>query len=39
MSAMVNHWRDSDVTIVALYNVENVGERNDAAALRDTVLD
>lgn len=38
VSAIVNHWADRDVTVVALCNVEETDEINPAGALRDAVL-
>jgi CubicO group peptidase (beta-lactamase class C family) len=38
VSAVVNHWPDSDLTLVALCNVEAVDDRAPATALRDAVL-
>ncbi|WP_395729209.1 serine hydrolase domain-containing protein [Nakamurella sp.] len=38
VSAIVNHWPEGDLTLVALCNVEEVDGRNPAVALRDAVL-
>ena len=38
VSAAVNHWPDSDVTVVALCNVEETDEMDPAFELRDAVL-
>lgn len=39
VSAVVNHWPDRDLTVVALCNVEETEERDPAFALRDAVLE
>ncbi len=38
VSAVVNHWPDRDLTVVALSNVEETAEVNPAGALRDAVV-
>lgn len=38
VSAAVNHWPDSDVTVVALCNVEETDEMDPSFVLRDAVL-